>query len=323
MTRKILAGLLLLFFSAPAAQAQGTTISGQILMPDGSPVSRSLQFHLSSNDGRINEFHYTDSYGRFTIDPGRSMVMLYTITVEGDGRTFATTQFSFGRDWGQVRMVLNPVKPRPDNRAPTTSAASVYRPKPEARKLHKKALQELEEGKLESAEASLRRAIARDPQFTDAFNDLGVLLARRERYAESEEILRRGLQTDPKSPRILANLGQALNHLRRHSEAIPYLRESLRLDPGWHSTGLHLGIALIETQQLAEAEPVLKRASEFEGSIGQAALLYLGQLYARTGEFPKGIAALETYLQKSPEGANAGAARELLERMKREMAARP
>jgi Tfp pilus assembly protein PilF len=323
MTRKILAALALLLAFAPLVQAQSYRVSGQIVMPDGSLPARSLQIHLSSNDGRIDEFHYTDSTGGFNIPTRQFLVLHFTITVPGDGVTFATTQYSFGRDSGPVRITLNPPKPEATGKVPTVSAASVYRPKPEAEKLHKKALKELEQEQHAAAEASLRRAVAVDSQFAEAFNDLGALLGKQRRYAESEETFRKGLQADPKSPRILANLGQALNHLGRHSEAVPFLRESLRLEPGVGATDLQLGIALQELGQLAEAETVLQRASETEGSTGHAALLRLSLLYAHTRQWEKGIAALELYLQKAPEGASAEAARELLERMKRRIAARP
>jgi len=323
MTRKVLSGLALLLALAPHVRAQSYRVSGQLVMPDGSLPARSLEIRLSSGDGRINEIHYTDSNGGFNISTSQFLVLLFTITVPGDGVTFATTQLTIGRDSGPVQITLNPLKPDEKGKVPTVSAASVYRPKPEAQKLHKKALKELEQEQHEAAEASLRRALAVDSRFAEAFNDLGALLGKQRRYSESEETFRKGLQADPKSPRILANLGQALNYLGRYHEAIPHLRESLRLEPGVGATDLQLGIALQEVGQLAEAETVLQRASETEGATGHAALLRLGVLYAHIRQWEKGVAALELYLQKAPEGAGAEAARELLERMKRVRAARP
>jgi len=163
MSRKILARLILFLTFALAAQAQRGEIRGQILMPDGNPPARPLQFLLTSSDGRMNELYYTDSSGRFSFSTRGAKVVEYTITVEGDGSTFATTQYSFGADWDNLRITLNGLKPRPEKRSPTISAASVYRPKPGARKLRQKALKELARERHESAEASLRRAIALDP----------------------------------------------------------------------------------------------------------------------------------------------------------------
>jgi cytochrome c-type biogenesis protein CcmH/NrfG len=118
------------------------------------------------------------------------------------------------------------------------------------------------------------------------------------------------------------NLGITLNHLNRHIEAIPPLREALRLEPSWAASHLHLGVALVETDQFEEAERALLLAAKSTGPEEVAAHLYLGKLYARTGDFPKGIAELETYLQKAPSAMNADEVRSLIARMKREPRAR-
>jgi hypothetical protein len=52
------------------------------------------------------------------------------------------------------------------------------------------------------------------------------------------------------------------------------------------------------------------------------ALLYLGKLYARTGNFQQGVSSLELYLRKAPRARNAGEVRILIDRMKSEMARR-
>ena len=142
------------------------------------------------------------------------------------------------------------------------------------------------------------------------------------RYAEAEKSLRKALEADPKSTLALLNLGITLNRTKQFSAATVPLREALRLQPGLVAGQLHLGIALVETDQFDEASKYLTRAAKSGGDDEILAQLFLGKLYARTGEFDKGIAALEFYLQKSPTASNAAEVRGLIERMKKELSAR-
>jgi predicted Zn-dependent protease len=320
MLRRIFCSLGLLLFAAAAASAQ-VNVRGQILLPNGDVPSTQIRFYLSSDDGRVNEYRFTDSNGRFILERLSPMIS-YTITVETDGSIYDRTVYTFLPSYQPTpRVTLAPLahKAQPGS---TISVSSTFRPGGDARQFHEKAMKEIDKEQLEAAEKHLRQAIALEPRFVDAMNDLGVLLMNQKRYAEAGEVLRQGYEADPKSVHLLLNLGINLNHLGKHAEAAPYLREALRLQPGMLAAHLHLGIALVETDQFSEAERHLLRAVRDEGKEGIGAQLYLGKLYARTGEFTKGIAALELYLQKVPQAANAEEVRELIARMKREMSAR-
>jgi len=320
MFRRILGSLALLLLAAAAASAQ-VNVRGQILLPNGDVPSTQIRFYLSSDDGRVNEYRFTDSNGRFILERLSPMIS-YTITVETDGSIYDRTVYSFLPAYQPTpRVTLEPLarKAQPGG---TISVGSAFRPGGEARQFHEKAMKEIDKEQLEAAEKHLRQAIVLEPRFVDASNDLGVLLMNLKRYAEADAVLRQGYDADPKSVHLLLNLGINLNHLEKYAEAAPYLREALRLQPGMLAAHLHLGIALVETDQFSEAERNLLRAVRDEGKEGIGAQLYLGKLYARTGEFTKGIAALELYLQKAPQAANAGEVRELIARMKREMSAR-
>src|SRR5260370_11812276 len=58
----ILAGL-----TAPGASAQ-VDVRGQILFPDGNTPNEVIRFYLTSDDGRVNEYRYSDSNGRFILE---------------------------------------------------------------------------------------------------------------------------------------------------------------------------------------------------------------------------------------------------------------
>lgn len=68
------------------------------------------------------------------------------------------------------------------------------------------------------AEAMYRRAVAADPSFADAWNNLGVLLARQGRLEEAVEVWGRALEVAPGHPRVLDNLERANRRLEQQGE---------------------------------------------------------------------------------------------------------
>ena len=88
----LLAALGFLVFAAPPAAAQ-VDVRGQILLPDGNLPSNPLRFYLAGDDGRVDECRYTDSNGRFILERLINRIS-YTMTVDTDGQSFATTRYA-------------------------------------------------------------------------------------------------------------------------------------------------------------------------------------------------------------------------------------
>lgn len=318
MIKRVMSALLLAVVLAGPAVAQ-VTVRGQILMPGGEMPQEPVRFSLYSGDGRMNDIRFTDSNGRFVLER-LSANFDYTIEVSGDDLTYGSTSYNFNPGYSSsVRVTLNPPRKRV-TKPGIVSAASGYKPNAEAVDLHQAALKEIEKEDLDAAEAKLRKAVAKDPKFALPHVDLGVILIQGRKYAEAEEVLRQALVADPKSFIAQLNLGVALNRQHKYADAVPHLREAMRLRPGLVAGRLHLGVALVETGGHVEAERELLLAVKTPGEEEVAGLLYLGKLYAMTGAFPKGVDALEKYLQKAPAAGNAGEVRTLINRMKSEMA---
>lgn len=303
--------------SQPAFAQQ--TVRGQILLPGGGMPQEPIRFFLRSGDGRLNEFRFTDSNGRFILER-LSTLIDYTIDVTGDDFNYGNTTYTFNPGYsGTVRITLNGPA-RKTVKQGTVSAATAYKPNQEALDLHEAAMKDIDKEDMSAAESKLRKAVAKDAKFTQAHVDLGALLLQNKKNAEAEEVLRGAIAADPKSHVALLNLGVALNRQNKFADAVPVLREALRLQPGLVPGHLQLGIALVETDQYADAERELLAVLKSPGEEEVAAQLYLGKLYALTGQFPKGIEALEKYLQKAPQAPNAGEVKALIARMKSEMA---
>lgn len=314
--------LAVMAFLAAGLQAQPVNVRGQILLPGGETPNEPIRFSLSSGDGRVQEIRFTDSNGRFILER-LSPNIDYTIDVTGDNINYGSTNYNFNPGYnGVVRVTLNPPEKK-ITKPGTLSAASGYKPSPGAVELHEAALKDIEKEDLDGAEAKLRKSVARDPKFAQAHIDLGAVLLTGKKYADAEAVLRQAIVADSKSHVALLNLGTALNRQQKFADAAPFLREALRLQPGLVAAHLQLGIALVETDLFADAERELLLAVKKPGEEEIPGLLYLGKLYALTGAFPKGVDALEKYLAKAPSAPNADEVRNLINRMKTEMAKQP
>jgi tetratricopeptide (TPR) repeat protein len=323
--RKIIACCTILIALAAGAAAQGLiTVRGQILLPNGSQPTENIRFLLESGDGSLRDWRFTDSNGRFILER-LSPIINYTITVESDGSTYDRTIYTFSPQFDSIpRITLRPLSPQgPADHGPVAPKASAgYRADPKSVEAHEAALAEIRKKKYDKAEELLRKAVGADPKYALPLIDLGALFIQQKKYAEAEKALRQAVEVDSKSTHALLNLGIALNRQDKFADAIPVLREALRLAPGLTAARLHLGLALVETEQFKEAEPELLHVVKAGGAEEVLGQLYLGQLYARTSQYEKSIAAFELYLQKAPNAANAADVRSLIERMRKELAPR-
>ncbi len=81
------------------------------------------------------------------------------------------------------------------------------------------------------AEAYARRALALRPDLTDAYFNLGTVLAAQQRYDEAEVPLRAYVERAPWDPAGPGRLGLLRIAQGRPAEAVPYLRRALAMDP--------------------------------------------------------------------------------------------
>lgn len=290
---------------------------GQIFLPNGQAIGGVTWIILSSEDARRPPDHYfTDSQGRFHLQ-GLSLNQWYTITVESDGQSYATTveRFLAGTGTGNyVPIHLRPLERVSEPRQPPTVSARQlsHQPSGEALDLYLQAMRAIEHKKPEQAAKRLRRAVELDPGYVDAYNELAVLAMGEKKYQEAESFLRRALAKDPEAPHPLLNLGITLDYLGRYADAVEPLQKLLQLRPQWLAPHAYLGIALLETDQAAEAEPHLQQATRADLREQALAYLYLGKLYAQTGERDQAVAAWTSYLEKDPDSPNATRVRALL-----------
>ena len=96
------------------------------------------------------------------------------------------------------------------------------------------------------AEFSYRRALKLQPNFADAWNNLGTCLRELKRAEEAETVYRKALELNPNNPDTLDNLALALKDLERLDEAAELLRRALVVEARVGKFHLHYGSILLD-----------------------------------------------------------------------------
>lgn len=200
-----------------------------------------------------------------------------------------------------------------------------------ARKLYDEALQEFSHGTEDRAIALLRESIQLDPEFTDAYESLGVMLSRQDKLDEAISLMHKLGQLDPESIMAHTNLSvfymqqgdkekaedekaMAMNirmaqlsremtdqkkqeeeKRRRIEEAeqrMDMFRQVLEIDADDLLANYGLGSVYVDLKDYAAAVPYLEKALVIKPA-HTVAYLALGEAFVELGKIPDAIATYE------------------------------
>ena len=125
---------------------------------------------------------------------------------------------------------------------------------------HDHALHLHNENRLPEAEHAYRQALALDPEFVEAWINLGLVSLLQGRPTEAATCQREALRLDPESADAHNNLGMAHYALGHQPEAENCFRAALRLRPDHAGATLNLGAVRQVLNHVDEAEGLFRRA---------------------------------------------------------------
>lgn len=309
----VLAGVL--FLLPVAASAQGGSISGSVLLPNGASLNERARVVLQTDRG-IKSNVYTDGRGRFQFNGLTPNV--YEVVIEADGDRFEIARVTvevFPGSPAMINVNLKEKKPNGStNSAKVISTGELDTAIPaQARKEFERASDASKAGKIEEAITHFRKAITLYPPYVMAHNDLGAQFLSQGKLDNAAEEFRRAIQLDPNAFNPRLNLGIVLVQQHQFFEAAAMLKIALALQPNSAAARLYNGRALEGLNAPDEAERELKAAHELGGSAYAVALFYLGRVYMKKGERELARKTLQRYLHETPNDLNAPEARKLLE----------
>ena len=169
-----------------------------------------------------------------------------------------------------------------------------------AQKAYDKGRNAAGKGNRDQAILCFRRALTLDPEFADAYNDLGAAYLVRGENSVAAEQFRKTIALEPEHRLALANLSIALIRLNRYSEAEEAARHAIKVDPG-NARG-HLILAASLMAQGIEAEEALAHLQRASADIPKAHLL-AAELLMKTARREDAVTQLEQYLRVAPPQA--------------------
>jgi predicted O-linked N-acetylglucosamine transferase (SPINDLY family) len=185
--------------------------------------------------------------------------------------------------------------------APTVTAADAFR---QAVSLHGA-------GRIDEAEAAYRQVLQMSPGHADAWQLLGVLLARSRRPREGAHAMRRSLELHSEQPVVHANLGNAVFELGEYGDALAHFARALESMPGLVPAWINHGGALLGLGRLeAAVQSCTHAASLAPGYV--LPLLHRARALECLGRFDEALADYARALALRPELAETHMSRALL-----------
>jgi cytochrome c-type biogenesis protein CcmH/NrfG len=166
-----------------------------------------------------------------------------------------------------------------------------------ARKAFDKGEQAVAKGNLLQARNSFQEAVSIDPEFADAYNELGGVDVGLKLLPEAAQQFQKAIDLVPEHPMALPNLAIVLAKMQHLHEAGQVARRALQIAPA--DGRLHY---IVATSLLADKGSIDEVIAEFERSTGtiRAAHVVLADLLATQGRSQEAIQHLETYLSTAP-----------------------
>jgi predicted Zn-dependent protease len=175
----------------------------------------------------------------------------------------------------------------------------------------------------EGAVRSLEEAVAIAPQFSTAWNALGVIAFQTGDDGRAEDLFRKSLETDPGAFEPLVNLGGVLLKKNAAADALPFNRRAVRDRPDDALANAQLGMTYFKLDQFDQAEQYLLATKRLDPAHFSQPQLFLAEIYARGGNRRAAIQELEDLLALRPDGPLSDSVRRNLAQLMQESVFRP
>ncbi|HEY3323989.1 MAG TPA: tetratricopeptide repeat protein [Planctomycetota bacterium] len=156
----------------------------------------------------------------------------------------------------------------------------------------------------EEAAREFDKAIQMEPDYAEAFNNLGLCQLYQNKNAEAVESLRQAVDLFPEWHIALANLGLALQHSGKNEEAVGYYEKTLHLSKTQPAVWLSLGDAYSALGKLDKAVQAYETVLQLSPK-NYVAHSRLGLLMARRNQIDEAETSLRAAVELEPDNPDA------------------
>jgi Flp pilus assembly protein TadD len=320
---------LILVLSASVANSQiisatdsglrgANSVSGTVLGPDGARVTTHMSIRLVTQM-RGDRYATLDDSGNFRfvglVNGDYSILIDKQPDLESSNTPFSVNQTS-GFD-GQSIVLNIRLKYKkgvvPKSAAPNAALAQV--PKA-ALDLYNQAADKAKHGDTHGSIQLLDQAVKAYPEFTDAYNDMGVEYLKLQDLDKADTAFQAALKIDKTSYSAMLNHGMTLYYLKKFADAVPVLREAQNMKSGEAGPHYFLGQSLAYLGTFAEAEAELTTAVAIAPAQTAEAYRLLAIMHSSEGKKKEAAEDLEKYLKLNPQAPDADGLKEAIKKLR-------
>jgi tetratricopeptide (TPR) repeat protein len=306
-------------------------IGGRIRTANGDSLPHPIMVELRLRGGTVNSV-YADAEGRFTF--GSLEGNPYRVVIN-DEAYYPVDELVNLRPEAPYALLQITLRPRQETRKgdPMGARASgsnpnLVNPADYNKRFPRKAVKEYErgvnaehKGEQDEAIAHYKGALKIAPDYYPAHNNLGSLYLGKSDFNAAETEFRESLRLDQNEAQAYFNLGNVLMLTGRYRESGAALEAGLQRRPDSAFAHFLQGCLFARTGKFEEAEKSLRDALHLDPSMSQAHL-QLVNLYLKQNRQEDAIHQLQDFLKAFPGAPTAAKAREVLDKLQSQEAAR-
>jgi len=173
----------------------------------------------------------------------------------------------------------------------------------QAKKLYNDGIKAMQDGKPDLAIIAYKGALTNDPDYVDAYLNLGAIYFEQKSYDDALEMFRTAVDKDDQNVDAWANIGRVESVLKRTVEAQSAFESALKIDPNNGQLLKELGKVLYSRSQFADAVDRLTKSHE-AGAGDHVSYYMLGKAYQKQDQIDNAIAALKKSIEIKTEYYN-------------------
>lgn len=289
------------------AAASAQTYHATIVTEDGSPLPTSPQIVPSLSERLVQECVIVNTFGNGSVqylvnlrsrpyDPSTADVCNVTIRLKG----YRAAEYTLRND---ATVVLKRIGLHEGS---TVSATAINAPEP-ARKAYGKGAIAMTEEKWAAAQKNFEKAVEIDPDYAQAWSDLGEVLLKQSKPMEARDAWEKAVQVDPKYIKPYIQLTMLDLQEKRPEDAITIGGKAVAMKPQeFPELYFYYAAAHYNLKHLDLAETNARRATELDNAheVPRSELL-LGTVLIAKGDRPGALQHFRKYLEIVPKAPDA------------------
>lgn len=152
-------------------------------------------------------------------------------------------------------------------------------------------------GLTDNATREYQAAVKMKPEYSDAWNNLGLSLTAQGKYVQARSALENATRINPEDPEGWYNLGYTLGMLGNKTEELAAYEKAISLRPNMTVAWRNVGVVRYEQQNYTGAAEAFEKATTFDPESG-IGWYYLGTAYEKTGNLTGAATVLKHAIEK-------------------------